>query len=76
MIVIASIIVNVEAHPRSTLSRERPQGSVTAPHVAAQPIKASPRRFDIQGLRAICMVQVLLYHAWRIGSPSVLTHSS
>ena len=67
--VIASIIVNVEAHPRSALSRERPQGPSTPPHVAAQPIKASPRRFDIQGLRAICMVQVLLYHAWRIGSP-------
>lgn len=66
---IASIIVNVEAHPRSALSRERPQGPSTPPHVAAQPIKASPRRFDIQGLRAICMVQVLLYHAWRIGSP-------
>ena len=28
-----------------------------------------PRRRDIQGLRAVCMMQVLAYHAWRIGSP-------
>ncbi|MFC2641905.1 MAG: acyltransferase family protein, partial [Propionibacterium acidifaciens] len=27
------------------------------------------RRKDIQGLRAVCMMQVLAYHAWRIGSP-------
>lgn len=27
------------------------------------------KRFDIQGLRAICMLQVLGYHAWTIGSP-------
>lgn len=29
----------------------------------------SPQRLDIQGLRAVCMIQVLLYHAWTIGSP-------
>ena len=27
------------------------------------------RRLDIQGLRAVCMMQVLGFHAWRIGSP-------
>ena len=27
------------------------------------------RRLDIQGLRAMCMIQVLGFHAWRIGSP-------
>lgn len=27
------------------------------------------RRLDIQGLRAVCMLQVLFYHAWTIGSP-------
>lgn len=32
-------------------------------------IGRSPRRADIQGLRAILMIQVLLYHAWTIGSP-------
>lgn len=26
-------------------------------------------RLDIQGIRAICMIQVLLFHAWTIGSP-------
>lgn len=26
-------------------------------------------RLDIQGIRAICMIQVLLFHAWNIGSP-------
>lgn len=29
----------------------------------------SPQRLDIQGLRALCMIQVLLFHAWRVGSP-------
>lgn len=29
----------------------------------------SRKRADIQGLRAICMVQVLLFHAWHVGSP-------
>ncbi|WP_147434117.1 acyltransferase family protein [Propionibacterium australiense] len=28
-----------------------------------------PRRMDIQGLRAVCMMQVLVYHAWSVGSP-------
>ncbi len=35
----------------------------------APSIRKSPQRSDIQGLRAICMTQVLLYHAWRVGSP-------
>lgn len=26
-------------------------------------------RMDIQGIRALCMIQVLLFHAWMIGSP-------
>lgn len=39
-------------------------GDARAPGVAP-----SPRRNDIQGLRAICMVQVLLFHAWHVGSP-------
>lgn len=26
-------------------------------------------RLDIQGIRAICMIQVLLFHAWNVGSP-------
>lgn len=29
----------------------------------------SEYRLDIQGIRAICMIQVLLFHAWNIGSP-------
>lgn len=29
----------------------------------------SPQRGDIQGLRALCMIQVLLFHAWQVGSP-------
>lgn len=32
-------------------------------------IGRAPRRADVQGLRAILMIQVLLYHAWRVGSP-------
>lgn len=35
----------------------------------ADVLRRSPKRLDIQDLRALCMVQVLLYHAWRIGSP-------
>lgn len=38
----------------------------------SEPSKAplrSPHRNDIQGLRAILMIQVLLFHAWGIGSP-------
>lgn len=33
------------------------------------PARPSRRRLDIQGLRALCMAQVLGYHLWRIGSP-------
>ncbi len=37
---------------------------------AGSPVLArSPQRQDIQGLRALLMVQVLLFHAWFIGSP-------
>ncbi len=36
---------------------------------SAPPLGRSPQRLDIQGLRAVCMIQVLLYHAWTIGSP-------
>ncbi|MFT0846428.1 acyltransferase family protein [Actinomycetaceae bacterium L2_0104] len=32
-------------------------------------VERSPQRLDIQGLRALCMAQVLLFHAWHIGSP-------
>lgn len=32
-------------------------------------IARSPHRADIQGLRAVLMIQVLLYHAWTVGSP-------
>ena len=33
------------------------------------PLKRSPMRSDIQGLRALLMGQVLAFHAWSIGSP-------
>ena len=39
------------------------------PKAPAQNSATRPRRRDIQGLRAVCMMQVLAYHAWRIGSP-------
>lgn len=42
---------------------------ISAPVLHPGRVKQSPRRMDIQGLRAICMIQVLLYHAWTIGSP-------
>lgn len=32
-------------------------------------MKHTKRRKDIQGLRAILMIQVLLFHAWSVGSP-------
>lgn len=32
-------------------------------------VAPSKHRLDIQGLRAILMIQVLLYHAWTVGSP-------
>ena len=34
-----------------------------------RPSSTRDRRLDIQGLRAVCMIQVLGFHAWRIGSP-------
>ena len=36
---------------------------------AADPALRHQHRPDIQGLRALCMVQVLLFHAWFVGSP-------
>ncbi len=38
----------------------------TAAQGASRPAR---RRLDIQGLRAVCMIQVLLFHAWGVGSP-------
>ncbi|WP_143237519.1 acyltransferase family protein [Boudabousia liubingyangii] len=35
----------------------------------AGPKRKTGFRPEIQGLRAICMMQVLLYHAWHVGSP-------
>ncbi len=43
-----------------------PQGTMPAAPTRTQ---ASLHRGDIQGLRAVLMAQVLLYHAWQIGSP-------
>ena len=37
-----------------------------APVVALQ---KTPHRNDIQGLRAVLMLQVLFFHAWFVGSP-------
>lgn len=53
------------ASPKRQNEGRLKQGT-TVPALGAPPSK---RRYDIQGLRAILMAQVLLYHAWRIGSP-------
>lgn len=45
------------------------QTAVSSVSHETQNPKAASKRLDIQGLRAVCMVQVLLYHAWKIGSP-------
>lgn len=64
--------------PRRALEapRKRPhqieglrRAGLLGPGAASTPVARSPRRADIQGLRAILMVQVLLFHAWNIGSP-------
>lgn len=39
------------------------------PGPRASAVTPSRRRGDIQGLRAILMTQVLLFHAWTVGSP-------
>lgn len=49
-------------------------GTAVAPTKTAHPtepvgLPKSKRRPDIQGLRALLMIQVLLFHAWFIGSP-------
>ena len=46
----------------------RPGVSSSGTSKAGAPVK-SRHRADIQGLRAVLMTQVLLYHAWFIGSP-------
>lgn len=55
--------------PASSLPPPSTELDAKAPGVPSRPIARSQRRSDIQGLRAICMVQVLLYHAWSVGSP-------
>ncbi len=63
--------------PQSTVSdptshdhTQTDSAALVQPSVAiTRPLRRSPQRLDIQGLRAICMIQVLLYHAWTIGSP-------
>ncbi len=44
-------------------------GSKPTEAPTAKTTKARPRRADIQGLRAVLMLQVMLFHAWFIGSP-------
>ncbi len=56
-------------HPHSLASTPGatpPTGPAT--HTDAR-VARPPKRYDIQGLRAICMIQVLLFHAWNAGSP-------
>lgn len=55
--------MRLEVEQRSNSPRKKGTG---ASSIAMPP---SRRRDDIQGIRAILMAQVLLYHAWRIGSP-------
>lgn len=45
------------------------KGQVSPSDSMPENYKRSAKRTDIQGLRAILMLQVLLFHAWRIGSP-------
>lgn len=58
------------------LSPSEPTGSTTVELTPASPLQKvtgavarSAQRADIQGLRALLMAQVLLFHAWTIGSP-------
>lgn len=49
-------------------SDELQDASKDEPHVQKL-LKKMPHRPDIQGVRAILMMQVLLFHAWFVGSP-------
>lgn len=51
--------------PLPKLSERQAQSALGTPRGEAR----SPRRADIQGLRAVLMLQVLLFHAWAVGSP-------
>lgn len=42
---------------------------LSGPPRRASTVKRSAHRPEIQGLRAVLMVQVLLFHAWTVGSP-------
>ena len=57
--------------PRSIAIHERGPARLWRRVARAASRRASEggRRLDIQGLRAVCMMQVLGFHAWRIGSP-------
>lgn len=54
--------------PVSTAVAATPPKGSTPPERSAPP-KRSAHRPEIQGLRAVLMVQVLLFHAWTVGSP-------
>lgn len=54
--------------PRPTAARGRAPIRICRRVFRRRPAKPG-RRLDIQGLRAVCMIQVLGFHAWRIGSP-------
>ena len=63
--------------PQETGTGEDPQPDAVRRSIPARiwrravrrPPAKPGRRLDIQGLRAVCMIQVLGFHAWRIGSP-------
>ena len=58
------------ARSNLTTPRLHPAHAAAAlPQVATGPMSPSPHRGDIQGLRAVLMFQVLLFHAWNVGSP-------
>ena len=63
------------SHPRRAAAGEGraagPRGLTRTWREAARRPRPSGRRrrLDIQGLRAVCMIQVLGFHAWKIGSP-------
>ena len=52
----------------STANETLAVGAQEADNKSSAPARR-PRRNDIQGIRALCMIQVLLYHAWHVGSP-------
>lgn len=45
------------------------EGVPVASGTARQDAPGLPRRRDIQGLRALCMASVVVFHAWSLGSP-------